>query len=79
MFLQLLMFIRQVSLRSVLSVTICILINQLDKGVTFWPTVSNGFHDVLVMFIDINSIAILNIHTVMIILVLLMKLAKVKP
>ena len=36
--------------------------NFLDKGFKFQSSVCNGYHDVLMMSIDINSIAILNIH-----------------
>ena len=35
----------------------------LDKKFKFPPTACNGYHDIL-MFIDINSIAILNVHGV---------------
>ena len=36
--------------------------NFLDKGFKFQSSVCNGYHDVLIMSIDINSITILNIH-----------------
>ena len=36
----------------------------LDKGFKFQSSVSNGCHDVLIMTIGINSIVILNIHSV---------------
>ena len=48
----------------------------LDKEFKFQPSVCNLFHDLLMMSININSIAILNIHGIV---VLLMELAKVKP
>ena len=34
----------------------------LDKGFKFQPAFCNGCHDVLLMSIDLNSIAILNTH-----------------
>ena len=42
---------------------ICSYWHFLEKGFKFQSSVCNGCHDVL-MFIDINSIAILNIHGV---------------
>ena len=36
----------------------------LDEEFTFQPTACNDCHDVLMMFIDINSIVILSIHVV---------------
>ena len=41
--------------------TICQYWYVLDKGFTFHPAVCNGRHDVLMMPIYLNSIAILNI------------------
>ena len=34
----------------------------LDKGFKFQPHVCNGSHDVLMMSMNLNDIAILNIH-----------------
>ena len=36
----------------------------LDKVLRFQPTICNNFHDVLMMSIEINNIAIWNIHGV---------------
>ena len=36
----------------------------LDKIFRFQPTACNDCHDVLMMSIDINNIAILNIHSI---------------
>ena len=49
----------------------------LDEGFTFQLAVCNGYRDLLMMSIDLNIIAILNI-TVLIIILLLMELVKVK-
>ena len=35
----------------------------LDKGFKFQSSVCNGCHDVLMMYVDINSLAILNIDS----------------
>ena len=60
----------------------------LDKGFKFQPYVCNGCHDVLMMSINLCDIAILNNHGVdynqhslfiIIIIVLLVELAKMKP
>ena len=60
-FMKVLILIRQVHLKNPLCVTIG---SFLDKGFRFQPTVWSGFHDALMMSININSIAILNIHGV---------------
>ena len=36
----------------------------LDKGFKFQPYVCNGFHDILMMFINLNDIAILDTRVV---------------
>ena len=37
---------------------------QVDKGFTFLPTVCNGYHDILIISIDINIIFICDIYGV---------------
>ena len=43
---------------------ICHYLYFLGKGFRFQPVVCNGYHDILAMSIDVNSIAILNVHGV---------------
>ena len=43
---------------------ICHFRNSLDKGFCFQPNVCNGCHDVLMMSMNLNDIAILNIFNV---------------
>ena len=59
--LKVLMLIRQVYQKSILFVIIGIF---LGKGFRFQPAVCNGFHNVLMVFIDFNIIPILNIYGV---------------
>ena len=57
-FLKVLMLIRQMLLRNLLYRHYYYF---LDEGFKFQSTVCNGCHDVLMMSIDINNTAILNI------------------
>ena len=59
-FLKLVISIRQVDQKSVLFVTTAF----WDKGLKFWPTVCNSCQDVLMMSMNLNNIAILNIDGV---------------
>ena len=61
MFLKVLMLIRQGHPKNAMFATIGIL---CDKGLQFQSSVSNSFHDVLMMLIQIISIAVLNINDV---------------
>ena len=56
---------------------ICHYWHFLDKGFKFQPYVYNECHDVLVMSKNLNNIAILNIYSA-IIVILLMALAKLR-
>ena len=75
MFLKELMLIRQVNQKSAIFVTIGIFLN---KGFKFQLNVCNGCHDLLMMSMSFSNIAILNIKSANI-AVLLEELAKVKP
>ena len=75
MFLKELIVIKQINQKSMIFATIDLF---LDKGFKFQPDVCNRCHDVLMMSLDLSNIAILNIM-VLVIVVLLAKLAKVKP
>ena len=70
-FLKVLMLVRQVPLNIILFVTIGIF---LDREFTFEPTVCNSCLDVLMMSININSIAILDFFYMLIIFVLSLEL-----
>ena len=60
-FLRILMLVvRQVHLKSIF----CHYWYFLDRGFKFQPSVYNGLHDALVMFINLNDIAIFNICSV---------------
>ena len=54
-----LMLIKRVHQKSVIVVTICIV---LDKGIKFQTNICNGCHDILMVTININDIAISSIH-----------------
>ena len=43
---------------------ICHYLYFLDKGFKFQPDVCSGYHDVLMMSMNLSNIAILNIHGV---------------
>ena len=63
MFLKVLMLIKQAILKSVLFVLkLFVLHLVLDKGFKFQPALCNGCHNLLMMYMDLNSIAILNVH-----------------
>lgn len=70
-FLKVLMLVRQLPLNIILFVTIGIF---LDREFTFEPTVCNSCLDVLMMPININSIAILDFFYMLIIFVLSLEL-----
>ena len=70
-FQKVLMLVRQVPLNIILFVTIGIF---LDREFTFEPTVCNSCLDVLMMSININSIAILDFFYMLIIFVLSLEL-----
>ena len=57
-FLKALILIKQLHHKSAIFVTNGIF---LDKGFKFQPDVCNGYHDVLLMSLNLNDIAILNI------------------
>ena len=56
--------IKQTHLKNVLFVTTSIFRQNFFFLIKFQSSVSNGWHDVLMMSIDINSIVILDIHFV---------------
>ena len=60
MFYKVFLLINQLHLNNILFVIIGI----LDKGLMFQLSVCNGCHAVLIMSIDINSIAVLNFYGV---------------
>lgn len=70
-FLKVLMLVRQVPLNIILFVTVGIF---LDREFTFEPTVCNSCLDVLMMSININSIANLDFFYMLIIFVLSLEL-----
>ena len=57
-FLKELMLIRQANQKSVIFVTIG---TSQIRGFKFQPDVNNGYHDVLLMSMNLNNISILNI------------------
>ena len=60
-FLKVLMFIRQVHLKSLLFATIVVFLNKRFK---FQPSICNGCRDILMMSMNLNDNAILNIYGV---------------